>query len=250
MAIDYTRRTPAQPPEPTPPPAPAQPVAPVPPAPPATHGAAPSGPGVSLSKITLTKSAPSISLAKESVASGVLKVNLNWDTASTKGGFFAKLTARPIDLDLACLYEFTDGSKGVVQALGNAFEAYDDTSPRRIIWLDGDDRSGQVSGGENLTIDLSQSASLRRVLVFAMIYEGASNWAGANGVVTLTPPTGAQIEVRLDEADERSRICAIAEITHGPGGLQVRREVSYVQGGHKALDEAYGWGLNWTPGRK
>ncbi|SDB93669.1 tellurite resistance protein TerA [Sanguibacter gelidistatuariae] len=228
MAIDYTRRAPAEP----------EPAAPVP------------APAISLSKITLTKAAPSVSLTKESVASGVLRVNLNWQSGAPAKGFLAKLTARPVDLDLACLYEFTDGSKGVVQALGNSFEAVDDSSPRRIIWLDGDDRSGQATGGENLTIDLSQTAAIRRVLVFAMIYEGVSNWAAADGVVTLTPPSGAQIEVRLDEADAQSRICAIAEITNGPSGLQVRREVNYIRGGHKALDEAYGWGLSWTPGRK
>ena len=229
MAIDYTRRTPAQP-EPT--------------------SAAPATPPVSLSKITLTKSAPSVSLTKEAVSSGVLRVNLNWQSAAPAKGFLAKLTSRPIDLDLACLYEFTDGTKGVVQALGGTFEAFDGSSKRRIIWLDGDDRSGKVQGGENLTIDLSQTPALRRVLVFAMIYEGASNWAAADGVVTLTPPSGAQIEVRLDESDPSSRICAIAEITNSPSGLQVRREVKYIQGGHKALDETYGWGLSWVPGRK
>ena len=227
MAIDHPRRTPAQP---------------------APRAAAPTGAPVSLSKITLTKSAPSVSLTKEAVSSGVLRVNLNWQSAAPAKGFLAKLTSRPVDLDLACLYEFTDGTKGVVQALGNSFEAFDGSSKRRIIWLD--DRSGKVQGGENLTIDLSQTPALRRVLVFAMIYEGASNWAAADGVVTLTPPSGAQIEVRLDESDPSSRICAIAEITNSPSGLQVRREVKYIQGGHKALDETYGWGLSWVPGRK
>lgn len=247
MAIDYTRRAPAQP-------EPAQP-AQTPPAPAeaATSAGAPqaqAAPAVSLSKITLTKSAPTVSLTKDSVATGTLKVNLNWQSGAPAKGFLAKLTARPVDLDLACLYEFTDGSKGVVQALGNSFEAVDDSSPRRIIWLDGDDRSGKATGGENLTIDLSQTAAIRRILVFAMIYEGVSNWAAADGVVTLTPPSGAQIEVHLDESDAQSRICAIAEITNGPSGLQIRREVKYIRGGHKALDETYGWGLSWMPGRK
>jgi tellurite resistance protein TerA len=34
------------------------------------------------------------------------------------------------------------------------------------------------------------------------------------------------------------------------GDLAVRREVNYINGGQRALDEAYGWGMNWTPGRK
>ena len=59
--------------------------------------------------------------------------------------FNRQFESTSIDLDLGCLYEFTDGSKGVVQALGNSFAA----SPRgvgaRVIWLDGDDRSGHRS---------------------------------------------------------------------------------------------------------
>ena len=80
-----------------------------------------------------------------------------------------------IDLDLACLWEFTDGSKGVVQALGNAFQAPYRGAP--IIRLDGDDRSGSGTGGENMFIDLSRVDEIRRILVFAFIYEGVPNWA-------------------------------------------------------------------------
>jgi tellurite resistance protein TerA len=34
------------------------------------------------------------------------------------------------------------------------------------------------------------------------------------------------------------------------GELVVRREVNYINGGQRALDEAYGWGMRWTTGRK
>jgi tellurite resistance protein TerA len=158
------------------------------------------GGGVSLSKVTLTKSAPSISLTKRGGAGGQLRVNLQWSTgvapAPAKKGLFSRLTGggpQGIDLDLACLWEFTDGSKGVVQALGNAFQAPYAGQP--IIRLDGDDRSGSVSGGENMFIDLSRINEIRRILVFAFIYEGVPNWASADGVVTLYPSSGPEIEV-------------------------------------------------------
>lgn len=79
------------------------------------------GGGGSLQKVTLTKAAPTVSLTKGSGATGQMRVNLNWN-AGTKG-LFRK--AQSIDLDLGCLYELTDGSKGVVQALGNAFGRLD-----------------------------------------------------------------------------------------------------------------------------
>lgn len=233
MGIDYTKR-PGDP-EPAP----------------QAPGAAP----VSLSKVTLTKAAPSVSLTKRGGASGILRVNLNWDARppqAQQGGFLKRLTGGggggSIDLDVAALYEYTDGSKGVVQALGNAFR--DSRAGDAICWLDGDDRSGQNTGGENLFVNLQHVAEIRRILVFAFIYEGVPNWAAANGVVTLHPASGPEIEVRLDEHDPRSPLCAIAMLENTGGELSVRREVRYIQGSQAELDRQYGWGMNWTAGRK
>lgn len=210
--------------------------------------AAPAG-GVSLSKVTLTKSAPTVSLAKGGGASGQLKVNLSWNArpeGSGGGGFLKKLTGgdKGIDLDLGCLWELADGRKGVVQALGNAFGALD--KPPYVL-LDGDDRTG--GGGENMTINLDRLAEIRRILVFAFIYDGVPAWDRADGVVTLNPQGSAPIEVRLDESSG-SRMCAIALLENTGGGLHVTREVKYIKGAQDALDRAYGWGMDWSPGRK
>jgi tellurite resistance protein TerA len=203
------------------------------------------------SKVVLTKSAPTISLTKHSGGTGMMRVNLNWTarTESGGGGFFKRPSAS-IDLDLGCLYEFTDGSKGVVQALGNAFSASPSGVTEPVIRLDGDDRSGSNTAGENLFINLAYASQIRRIMVFAFIYEGVPNWAAANGVVTLYPATGPEVEVRLDESRDGSRICGIAMLESSGGDLVVRREVNYLNGGQRALDEAYGWGMRWAAGRK
>jgi tellurite resistance protein TerA len=231
MGIDYTKR-PATPPA----------------------GAAPAQPSdapVSLSKVTLTKSAPTVSLTKQGSSSGILRVNLNWNARpGGGGGGLFKRSAPTLDLDLGCLYEFTDGTKGVVQALGNAFAAAPRGVSEPVIRLDGDDRSGAKSDGENLLINLSYANQIKRVLVFALIYQGAANWAAADGVVTLFPATGPQVEVRLDETRDGARICGIALLESRNGELSVRREVNYIDGSQSALDRAYGWGMNWAPGRK
>jgi len=62
-------------------------------------------------KVSLTKSKPGISLTKATGASGRMRINLNWNQGKG-GGLFKKSTA--IDLDLGCLYELQDGTKGVV----------------------------------------------------------------------------------------------------------------------------------------
>ena len=219
-----------------------------------SSSASPGGTPVSLSKVTLTKSSPTVSLTKQGSAGGKLHVNLNW-TARPAGqvqpkGFLKRIAAAAstgIDLDLGCLFEMKNGQKGVIQALGNQFGSLD--APP-YVFLDGDDRSGSNVGGENLYINLAHASELRRVLVFACIYEGASAFDQAGGVVTLTPASGAPIEVRLDETAGKSRMCAVALIDNSSGDLIVRREVNYINGSQKQLDEAYGWGMNWTPGRK
>jgi tellurite resistance protein TerA len=206
--------------------------------------------GVSLSKVTLTKSAPSVSLTKRGATGGQLRVNLRWSAGEQQQsrGLFGKRRGNAIDLDLACLWEFSDGSKGVVQALGNAFQAPYHGAP--IIRLDGDDRSGTASGGENMFIDLSRVDEIRRILVFTFIYEGVPNWASAGGVVTLHPASGPEIEVRLDEPDPSSPTCVIAMLENQGGDLVVRREVRYIRGGQADVDAAYGWGMEWARGRK
>ena len=226
MPIDYTKR----------------------PNPPAQTQPQPGQPTAASAPVVLTKAAPTVSLAKSS--GGTLRVNLNWNARPNEPrGFFRKADPT-LDLDLGCLYEFTDGSKGVVQALGNAYVAADRLSQAPIIRLDGDDRSGSVAGGENLLIDLAQIDKIKRILVFALIYEGAANWAAADGVATLYPVNGPSVTIRLDDPRDGARICAIAVLEAGGGALQVRREINYINGGQRALDQAYGWGMQWTAGRK
>jgi tellurite resistance protein TerA len=200
--------------------------------------------------VSLTKANPRVSLNKRGATSGRLHVNLNWTSgAPAKKGLFAKVSSGGggIDLDLGALYELTDGTKGVVQALGNMFGSLD--SPP-YAYLDGDDRSGSNVGGENLYVNLSESARIKRLLIFAFIYEGVPAFDQADGVVTITPASGAPITVRLDEQAGRSRMCAVALLTNTGGELALQREVRFIDGSQRALDEAYDWGMNWKAGRK
>lgn len=200
--------------------------------------------GVNLNKVTLTKSAPTVSLTKHGSATGLLRINLNW--ASRPVG--PATGTGPIDLDLACLWEFTDGRKGVVQALGNALAIHDQQGAR-VMWLDGDDRSGESDDGENIFIDLAFLPLIKRLLVFTFIYEGAASWAAADAIVTLHPRSGPLVEVHLDESNAAARACAIALLQNDGNDLSVTREVRYASG-HQEIDTMFGWGLQWVAGRK
>ncbi|MFE5052539.1 TerD family protein [Streptomyces sp. NPDC056637] len=242
-------------PAPTPTPAPAPPVAAPVTAPPPP--AAPPQQPVRLTKVTLTKAAPSVSLAKQGGTSGSMRVNLNWEVRKQFKGWGSKLGRAvaqhaDLDLDLCALYELTDGRKGVVQALGNAFGALNRPP---YIHLDGDDRTGAVSSGENLTINLDHMKDLRRVLIFVTIYEGARSFADLHATVTLQPQFGAAVDFSLDECTVPSTVCALALITNTGSDLTVQREARYLVpergvSPQRTVDHAYGWGMNWTPGRK
>lgn len=243
---------PTAPPPATMPPPPVAPPA-MPPVPPPAPQAAP----VSLSKVTLTKAAPSVSLTKQGGTSGAMRVNLNWQVRKQFSGWASKL-GRPVamhndlDLDLCALYELADGSKGVVQSLGNAYGALRQPP---YIHLDGDDRTGAVSSGENLTVNLDHQRAIRRILIFVTIYEGARSFADLHATVTLTPQFGAPIDFSLDECTVPSTVCALVLITNTGSDLVVQREARYLVPEHgvspqRTVDHAYGWGMNWTPGRK
>jgi tellurite resistance protein TerA len=249
--------TPAPAPAPAVTPAPAPPVAAPVTAPPPPPPAAPPQQPVRLTKVTLTKAAPTVSLAKQGGTSGAMRVNLNWEVRKQFKGWGSKLGRAvaqhaDLDLDLCALYELTDGRKGVVQALGNAFGALNRPP---YIHLDGDDRTGAVSSGENLTINLDHKNELRRVLIFVTIYEGARSFADLHATVTLQPQFGAAVDFSLDECTVPSTVCALALITNTGSDLTVQREARYLVpergvSPQRTVDYAYGWGMNWTPGRK
>ncbi|MEU9892782.1 TerD family protein [Streptomyces phaeochromogenes] len=250
---------PVAPPAPVPPPVTVPPVtaAPVtpPPAPPVPP-APPTAP-VRLTKVTLTKEAPSVSLTKQGGTSGVMRVNLNWQVRKQFSGWQAKLGRAvamhaDLDLDLCALYELSDGSKGVVQALGNAFGALHQPP---FIHLDGDDRTGASTSGENLSINLDHTRNFRRVLIFVTIYEGARSFADLDATVTLQPLHGAPVDFSLGECTVPSTVCALALITNTGSDLVVQREARFLVpdrgvSPQRTVDYAYGWGMNWTPGRK
>lgn len=236
---------------------PAQPVRQQPAAPAPQAAPPPPARPVRLTKVTLTKEAPAVSLTKQGGTSGALRVNLNWQVHKQFKSWGQKLGKAmalhsDLDLDLGALFELRDGSKGVVQALGNSFGSLHQPP---FIHLDGDDRTGASASGENLTVNLDHIADFRRILVFVTIYEGARSFANLNATVTLQPQHGAAIDFSLDECTVPSPVCALALITNNGGDLVVQREARYLVpdrgvSPQRTLDREYGWGMNWTPGRK
>lgn len=208
-----------------------------PPAPPP-----PPPPPVRLSKVTLEKPGQTISLEKRGTSFGEIVVNLNWSRG--RKGFFGG--GQAVDLDLGCLFELADGRKGVVQALGNVFGSF---SQPPYMALSGDDRTGDVSQGETLKINGAHWSDIRRLVVFANIYDGVPNWQQTDGVVQVTMPDQPPIEVRMTEGRNDRRLCGIVVIENDSGRLKATRIVEYFRDQEK-LDRRFDWGLRWVAGAK
>ncbi|MDF9812936.1 Tellurium resistance [Streptomyces sp. SPB162] len=219
--------------------------------------------------VELTKRHPMVSLSKQGAAVGNLRINLSWQMRTSDTGGWNKQGAggllsrgmhlfKPeivqaagpamvnVDLDLACMYELADGTKGVVQPLGNFLG---DLNEAPYIKLSGDDRFGGTSG-ETMHINFDKRDEFVRLLVFVYIYDGTPAFDRTHAMVTLFPSSGPRIEIPLSEREPQARSCAVVLIENRKGELIVRREVRYVYGFQAEIDRLYGWGLQWGRGYK
>lgn len=218
--------------------------------------------------VELTKRNAVVSLTKHGGDRGNMRINLSWSMRMADTGGFDRLSkpwlrrqldifkpepiqaAGPalvnVDLDLGCLYELADGTKGVVQPLGD-FDGDLDAPP--YIQVSGDDRFGSGSG-ETLYINLDHKDKLKRLLVFVYIYDGTPAFERAHAKIDIYPSAGPGVEIHLDEREPQARSCAVVLLENKQGELLVRREVKYVYGFQAELDRLYGWGMQWGRGYK
>ncbi|CAM5463305.1 TerD family protein [Streptomyces fumanus] len=216
--------------------------------------------------IELTKRHSQVSLTKQGAATGHLRINLAWRmrTSDITGPQRQSLLRHPlkalkppevlghsqsmvnVDLDLGCLYELQDGTRGVVQPLGGFLG---DVNAAPYVKLSGDDRFGSASG-ETIYVNLDHRDAIKRLLVFAYIYDQTPAFDRTHAIVTLYPSNGPRIEIHLDERHPQARSCAVVMIENVKGEIVVRREVKFVYGFQGELDRLYGWGLQWGRGYK
>lgn len=132
-------------------------------------------------------------------------VNLNWNSKPAYQGFLKGLFggSSGINLDLGYLYELMIAE----QALGNAFGSL---SNPPYISLDGDDRTGDSVGGENLCINSNMVSQIKRILVYTFIYESVVNWRQAYAAVTIKYPGAEDIIVKMDTYNSSQKMCGLA----------------------------------------
>lgn len=188
----------------------------------------------------------SINLVKSAggATSMLIHANLNWSREKKKGFFSFLNGSQDIDLDLGCMYEMLDGSKGVIQPLGNSFGS---RSSSPFIFLDKDDRDGGSADGENMRV--FKPELVKRILFFGLLYAGANDFSSVNGKMFFKISNGEQVNLDLDNAGMNKQFCAAALIENKNGNLTISKEAKYFHG-HSDADRYYGFGFTWRAGSK
>jgi len=179
-------------------------------------------------------------------------ISVEWDNIrSQKSGFFGKLLNKilkiGVDLDLGCLYEMQDGTRGAMQAFGGKYGALN-TPP--FIQLSEDERTGEKEGhDEFIIVNGTHWPDIKRILIYIYIYDGALRWSDVQPKVFLDIPGENDLVVRLQNHNDTLPLCVVGEIENIRNGIKLTNRTEFFPGHHE-MDRAYGFGLNWTDGSK
>lgn len=194
-----------------------------------------------LVSITTVGPEQKVSLSK---GEGTVDVYFSWST--------------PVDVDLACMYELSDGTKGTVQAL-KPNPNFGNLRHRPFIRLRNDDRTGQKKGGgeELLQINLAHASAIRKLLVFAYVFDRGGTWRTVrNGAVNIGHPTQGNFDFRVGRnryglprrGRRTSRSCVLLTMERSSqGDLEMTLRGTYFKGTHQQISDAYGMGIVFTP---
>lgn len=179
-------------------------------------------------------------------------IGVAWENVKIqKAGLFNKMLKKAqkvgVDLDIGCLYELVDGTRGAVQAFGEKFGALD--APP-FIALSEDERTGNAEGHDEYVLIKGQHwDQIKRILVYIYIYEGAPSWSQIKPQIIVDVPGKDDLVVTLGAHNDALCLCAVAELENVRGGIKLTNRTEYFPG-HEEMDRAFGFGLQWADGKK
>lgn len=181
-----------------------------------------------------------------------IMIGAAWDNIQVQdSSFFGKLMKKTmkvgVDLDIGCLYEMNDGSRGCIQAFGDKFGAYD-IAP--YMALSGDERTGDAEGhDEYILVNGAHWNDIKRILVYIYIYKGAPHWAEINPKIIIDVPGDDDLILTLGAKNDKLALCAVGGLENVRGGIKLTNYTEYFPG-HAEMDRAFGFGLEWDDGKK
>lgn len=194
----------------------------------------------------------SIALSPGPNGFGEIYIGCAWHLRQVKNvSFFGKLLGLTrsvqVDLDLGCMYELQDGSKGALQAFGEEDGNFD-TAP--FIHLSHDERSGAAEGDDEfMLINGAAWQNIKRVVIYAYIYDGAIDWSRVRPEICVKIPGNNSLSVKPQVHLQNLSVVAICLIENIRNGFKLTNLTEYFPG-QPEMDRAYGFGLQWDDGAK
>lgn len=183
---------------------------------------------------------------------GKIMLAAAWDNRPVQpkgmvGKLFGKIKKANIDLDLGCLYELQDGRRGAVQAFGNLYGNYNDAP---WLQLSGDERTGDAHGDDEwIKINGAGWPSIKRILAYIYIYDGAHDWQGCRPQVQVRVADHKPLVITPSTHHRHLSLCVIASLENVRDGIRITNHTEYFAG-HAEMDRAFGFGLEWDTGQK
>lgn len=182
------------------------------------------------------------------------EIGIAWDNVAVESEdnffkrFFKKKVMRlGVDLDLGCLYELKDGTRGGMQAFGEVHGALKEPP---YIFLTGDERRGDLAGlDERIYVNGAHWNDIDRIMIYVYIYGGAKNWASVKPQIQVRVPGEQPMVVTLNARKTQMSVCAVAGLENVRGGIKLTSYLEYFPG-HAEMDRAFGFGLGWENGQK
>jgi len=178
--------------------------------------------------------------------------SVDWDNVVVKksgffGRLFKKMQKAGVDLDLGCMYELQDGTRGAIQAFGEKFGDFDKPP---FLSLSGDERTGDTPGhDEVIHLNGKHWDQIKRVMVYIYIYDGALKWSDVKPKVFVDIPGEDDLLVTLRQVNDALPVCAVGEVQNIRGGIKLINHTEFFPG-HEEMDRAFGFGLDWGEGKK
>lgn len=195
-----------------------------------------------ITNLNLSKQA-TISLKKVKTA-GEIIVNLNWNQNNRM--------RRNVDIDIGCFVD-TDYARKVSslsEYVVDGINRNGSMSNYPYVDIDQDDRTGSSATGETLRVNSEEIEHIKRILLYAYIYEGADNWSDLDAIVTITFPNKADMIIKMNEFNRKTNFCVLAEIRNDGKSLEIRKILDFLNNGHREATDKYGWHFTWKPGSK
>ena len=183
----------------------------------------------------------------ESILLGVAWDNIRTENSGVFGKWFKKVQKIGVDLDIGCLYEMQDGTRGSIQAFGEKFGEFNDAP---FMALSGDERTGDAEGhDEYILVNGKKWSEIKRMLVYIYIYKGAPSWSKIKPQIVIDVPGENDLYVTLNAHSDHLCLCAVGELENVRGGIKLTNRTEYFPG-HEEMDRAFGYGLVWEDGEK